>query len=149
MTIYIGADHNGFALKGELIAFLEREGYTVVDEGNTVLDPVDDFPGFAAKVATAVRSDASGQSRGILLCGSGQGVCIAANRFSGIRACVCADTMQAVASRNDDNANVLCLPARYISREDAVVVVRAWLKTPFDGAERFKRRIQQLDAFEV
>ena len=145
MKIYIGADHNGFSLKGALTAWLDQSGYEVVDEGDDQLNPGDDFPQYASRVVTALLSDEDTDSRGILICGSGQGMCIAANRFKGVRASLCWDTKEAEMSRNDDDANILCLPARIISEGKAENILRVWLATPFAGATRFKRRIRELD----
>ena len=145
MKIYIGADHNGFALKNSLLSYLRANGYDVKDEGDSSLDPQDDYPEFAARVVTAMRASDDKHPRGILLCGSGQGICIAANRFKGIRASVCNDAEEVVAGRNDDDTNVLCLPARLLRTGEAERLVELWLHTPFAGAARFKRRIKALD----
>ncbi len=146
MRIYIGADHNGFALKQELIVLLKKLGHEVVDEGDAMLDPADDFPQFAAKVVQDLRADKDPEARGVLICGSGQGMCMAANRFKGIRASLVWDVAEARMSRNDDDSNVLCLPARVLETDEAESIVSAWLTTAFAGAPRFKRRIQQMDA---
>jgi len=145
MKIYIGADHNGFALKQDLIAMLQKSGHEVVDQGDTELKPDDDFPQFASSVAHAMLAENTPDVRGILICGSGQGMCMAANRFKGIRASLVWDAAEARAARNDDDSNVLCLPARVLKTPEAETVVNAWLATPFAGAMRFKRRIQQMD----
>jgi ribose 5-phosphate isomerase B len=144
MKIFLGADHNGFDFKRTLAAQLTRSGYEVVDEGNDRRNPEDDYPQFAGRTAHALLAEGE-DARGILVCGSGQGICIAANRFKGIRASLCWSVEEARASRNDDDCNVLCLPARYISLEHAEAIVAAWLHTPFAGAARFKRRIRELD----
>jgi ribose 5-phosphate isomerase B len=145
MKIYIGADHNGFEMKRSLTESLIRAGYEVVDEGDDKLNPEDDFPQFAAKVVGAMRASDDNDPRGILICGSGQGICIAANRFKGIRAALAWNMEEVHASRNDDDANILCLPARYIKIDEALQLAEAWLATPFAGAARYKRRIKQLD----
>lgn len=145
MKIYIGADHNGFAFKQDLCALLKSGGFEVVDDGNKRLDPADDYPQFGGRVAAALLADGNPDSRGILICGSGQGICIAANRFKGIRASLCWNIEEAHAARNDDDCNVLCLPSRYVSLREAEAIVLAWLTTPFAGAGRFKRRIRELD----
>ncbi len=145
MKIYIGSDHNGFAFKQELTAHLRRSGYEVEDGGNKVHDPEDDFPQFAGRVIAALKTDDDDDSRAILICASGQGMCMAANRYKGIRASLCWDVDEARAARNDDDSNVLCLPSRYIPINDAETIVSAWLKTAFAGAPRFKRRIRELD----
>ena len=145
MKIYIGADHNGFYLKADLKRWLETAGYQVVDEGDNRLQADDDFPQFAARVVSAILTSDEPQDLGVLICGSGQGMCMAANRFPGIRASLCWDTNEAKMSRNDDNANVLCLPARVLSDGTAENILRVWMSTPFAGATRFKRRLKQLD----
>jgi ribose 5-phosphate isomerase B len=145
MKVYLGADHNGFDYKQQLAERLRSAGHEVVDEGDQQLKPDDDYPQFAAKVVTALLADNDKDARGILICGSGQGICIAANRFNGIRAALCWSQDEARASRNDDDANIVCLASRYTSLEDAVTIVETFLATPFAGAARFSRRIQQLD----
>jgi len=145
MKIYIGADHNGFDMKANLAEALIKAGYTVIDEGDQKLQPDDDFPQFAERTIRAMQASSDHDARGILICGSGQGMCMAANRFKGIRASLIWNTQEAHAARNDDDSNVLCLPARSISEAEAVKIAEAWLETPFAGAARFKRRIHQLD----
>lgn len=143
--IFIGADHNGFEMKAYLTEQLALAGYEVVDKGGTQLDPDDDFPLFAERVVLAMKADDNKDTRGILICGSGQGMCIAANRFKGIRAAVVWADREARAARNDDDTNVLCLPARSIDNKQALSITQTWLRTPFAGAPRFKRRIKQID----
>jgi ribose 5-phosphate isomerase B len=145
MKIFIGADHNGFALKRELTDQLRAAGYEVIDKGDETLRPDDDFPQFAERVVRAMQSDGDQQDRGILICGSGQGMCMAANRFKGIRASLIWDVEEARAARNDDDSNVLCLPARSVSVQEAVRIAETWLSTAFAGAARYKRRIKELD----
>lgn len=145
MTIYIGADHNGFSMKASMVAALQKSGYTVSDQGDTALQPDDDFPQFASKVVTAMKADGDKEARGILICGSGQGMCMAANRYKGMRASLVWSVPEAHAARNDDDSNILCLPARSITDQEAVAIAEAWLRTPFAGAPRFKRRIAELD----
>jgi ribose 5-phosphate isomerase B len=145
MQIYLGADHNGHDYKKQLALFLKHSGYDVVDEGGVVLDRDDDFPQFAGKVVAKLLGDSDPDSRGILICGSGQGMCMAANRFKGIRASLCWNVEEARAARNDDDSNVLCLSSRYTTFDELKPIVLAWLSTPFAGAPRFVRRIQQLD----
>ncbi|MGC1176515.1 MAG: RpiB/LacA/LacB family sugar-phosphate isomerase [Candidatus Saccharimonadales bacterium] len=145
MKIFIGADHNGFEYKGQLVKALQRAGHEVVDEGDQTISPEDDYPQFATKVVNALLSTNDPEARGILICGSGQGMCIAANRFKGIRAALCWDQHEARAARNDDDCNVLCLSARYTSLDQAETITNTFLATPFAGAPRFTRRIEQLD----
>lgn len=145
MKIFLGADHNGFEMKRSLIEALTRSDYDVTDKGDTKLKPEDDFPIFASHVVHAMRASDDADPRGILICGSGQGMCMAANRFKGIRASLVWNAHEAHAARNDDDSNVLCLPAHSITADEAVKIVEAWLATPFAGAARFKRRIRELD----
>lgn len=148
MKIYLGADHNGFELKRQLLTYLQRNNYTVSDEGDITLDPEDDYPVFASKVVAAMRASDDAEPRGLLICGSGQGICIAANRFKGIRAAVCHSPEEARSGRNDDDTNVLCLPAKSVSLDQAESILKAWLETGFAGAARYKRRIVELDELE-
>jgi ribose 5-phosphate isomerase B len=145
MKIFIGADHRGYELKEKLEQMLQQLGLEVVDQGDDHPDPDDDFPVFAAKVVHAMQASSEPSPRGILLCGSGQGMCMAANRFKGIRACLGYNKDSVRASRNDDDSNVLCLPADVLSSSDAAEIVRTWLDTPFAAAPRFVRRNKELD----
>ena len=144
MKIFLGADHNGYQLKEQIEVYLKGLGHEVVDVSGDQLDIADDFPIHAGKVATSVL--ATKDSVGILLCGSGQGVCMAANRYKGIRASLVWNESEAKSSRNDDDSNVLCLPAREFRDFDQVrELIDAWLNTPFEGAVRFVRRIKEMD----
>ncbi|HEX8226453.1 MAG TPA: RpiB/LacA/LacB family sugar-phosphate isomerase [Candidatus Saccharimonadales bacterium] len=149
MKIYIGADHNGFELKKHLYDYLLRSGYDVIDAGDLNRDPNDDFPQFAGRAVTGLLADddfgGPDGAKGILICGSGQGMCMAANRFKGIRASLCWNLTEARSARNDDDANVLCLSASSLDHDKAKAIVTTWLNTPFAGATRFKRRLQALD----
>ena len=139
-TIAIGADHAGFEYKQFLLE--QFQDSQVKDYGTYSADSVD-YPDFAHPVAGAVEDGE--KDFGILICGSGQGMCMAANRFKGIRASLCDSVVEAKASRNDDDANILCLPARTIQEGQAEQVTMTWLETAFAGAPRFKRRIAELD----
>lgn len=147
MKIYLGADHQGFHLKGQIFAYLVKHGYDVEDVGDAELDPSDDFPIFAQLAATRVIGDDGKDPRAILICGGGQGVAMAANRFRGIRAAVIWDAYEAKMTRNDNDSNVLCLPARVVGDDEAAWqgIIETWLATPFASAARFKRRNQELD----
>jgi ribose 5-phosphate isomerase B len=147
MKIFIGADHQGFHLKANIISYLAKHDHAAVDKGNNRLDPADNFTDFARPVVSAVLTSDDAESRGILICGSGQGMCMFANRFKGIRAALVWSEEEARLSRNDDDSNVLCLPARLISEGKAENIVQTWLDTPFAGAERFKRRLASIDKF--
>lgn len=145
MIIYIGSDHNGFHLKGLIKDFLVKNNYIVEDDGDDQLDPVDDFPVFASKVVHSILTSDDPDARGILICGSGQGMCMAANRFKGIRACLAFDNESARSSRNDDDSNVICVPARILKDESAYSIIHTWLSTPFAKSPRFIRRINEMD----
>jgi len=149
MKIYLGADHNGFAMKEKVFAYLAKHGYDVEDVGDSELDPADDFPEFAQMAALKVIGDDSKDPRAILLCGGGQGMAMAANRFSGIRASVIWDAFEAKMTRNDNDSNILCLPSRILEDDDAKWqgIIETWLNTPFAAAARFKRRNAQIDEF--
>jgi len=145
MKVYIGTDHNGFYLRNMLVEYLKKAGYDVHDESLAKLDQHDDYPVFAQKVVHDVLSSKDSEPRGILLCGSGQGMCMVANRFKGVRAAMVYDRESVRASRNDDDANIICLPAKTLEKDDAKVIVETFLNTPFAGAERYKRRIREMD----
>lgn len=147
MRVFIGADHKGHALRAKLIDYLKRAGYDVEDQGDRQFDPDDDFPVFAARVVTAMQGSDDKDPRGILICGSGQGMCMAANRFNGIYAAICWDRQSAREARSDDNSNVLCLSADLLNDrfEEAKLIAETWLNTPFAGAARYERRLKQLD----
>lgn len=147
MKIYLGSDHRGFFLKEKVFAYLVKHDYEVEDVGGKEMNPDDDFPQFAQAAALKLIGDESEDSRAILICGSGQGMCMAANRFKGIRASVIWDAAEAKITRQDNDSNVLCLPARVLDgNEDAWKgIVETWLNTPFADAARFKRRNAQLD----
>ena len=147
MKIYIGADHGGFYLKEQVEAYLRKTGYDVEDKGNDVLDPEDDYPQFAAKVATSILTSDDTEPRGIIVCTGAQGVAMAANRFKGIRASVVWDAHEARMTRNDNDSNVLCLSGRLMENDPGLWqgVVETWLSTPFSRAARHHRRVQELD----
>jgi RpiB/LacA/LacB family sugar-phosphate isomerase len=141
MRIAVGADHAGFPMKGRIIEFLETEGHSVLDLGTHSTDPVD-YPDYARAVGRAV---IDGQADvGILLCGSGVGASIAANKIVGIRAALCHDTYSARQCREDDDANVLCLGPRVIGPKLAEELVRTFLAAGFSGAERHRRRLAKV-----
>ncbi len=145
LRVVLGADHGGFTLKNELVTQL-RQTYEILDVGAHTLDPADDYPDFAAAVAQAV---ASGKAqRGILICGSGVGACIAANKVQGVRACLCHDTYSAHQGVEHDDMNVLCLGARVIGLELAMELATAFLKARFSGEERHRRRLEKVLAIE-
>jgi ribose 5-phosphate isomerase B len=145
MLIAVASDHAGFPLKERVIEIARSLGHASVDLGTCSTEPVD-YPDFAEAIAHAVLNGRA--ERGILLCGSGVGACIAANKFRGIRAGTCHDTFSAHQCVEDDNANVLCLGARVIGPEVAVEIVRAYLGARFSGAERHVRRLAKIAKFE-
>ncbi len=144
MKIYIGVDHHGYKDKEQIINYLKELGHEVVDDGNEQLDPADDFPLYASKVVKDVLISPDG-SRGILLCGSGQGMCMKANRYQGIRASLCRDENDAHCSRYEDDANVLCLSADKMAWPDMQKIISTWLNTLFSNEPRYLRRIKELD----
>lgn len=146
--IYIGSDHRGFDLKETLKKSLKLAGYSVTDLGNAVKDENDDYPGFAASVAEKVSSEFE-TARGILICGSGVGVSVVANKFKNIRCAQVGNPDQAFDSRNDDNSNILALGANYLDDETAKKIVVTWLETPFSGDERHRRRLDEISSLEL
>jgi ribose 5-phosphate isomerase B len=147
MKIFLGSDHNGFHMKEKVFAYLAKHNYDVVDVGDAQLDPDDDFPEFAQAAALKVLGEEEGMARAILLCGGGQGMAMAANRFRGIRASVIWDAFEAKMTRNDNDSNVLALPSRVLEANDGTWegIIETWLSTPFAAAPRFKRRNAQID----
>ncbi len=143
-TITLGADHAGFALKEHLKKFLQKKGYAVVDKGAKKLVKTDDYPDYAAKVARAVQK----KGKGILICGSAEGVCIAANKFNGIRAVAVWTLTNAKLSRQHNNANILCLSGWQVPKKKAEQLTLAWLRTPFSEDKRHLRRINKIKQFE-
>lgn len=144
LKIFLGADHNGFNAKNKLAEYLRSAGFEVVDDGGAELNPEDDFPVFAKKVSQDVLA-AGPDARGILTCGSGQGMCMAANRYRGIRAVLGYDTESVRSARNDDDSNVLCLPVKVLEGDIDHTILNTFLNTPFANAPRFNRRIQEMD----
>ncbi len=145
--IYIGADHRGYKLKEALKIYLQELNYVCEDLGAKELIPDDDYPDYAILVAEKVAEDPE-NNRGILICGSGVGVDIVANKIRNIRSALCFDVKQARMSRNDDNANILSLSADFISEDLAKEIVKTWLETPFSGLEHHVRRIEKIRKIE-
>jgi len=145
MRIAIGADHAGFHLKEAIAQFLGELGHEYHDFGAYNAEP-SDYPDFARAVAEAV---AQGDfERGILVCGNGIGVCIAANKVPGIRAAVGHDTLSARQGREHDDVNVLCLGERIVGTELALEIVQVWLAAEFSGLERHRRRLAKVAQLE-
>lgn len=142
--LYIGADHGGFELKEDLKKELSKAKIAFVDVGAKKFIPEDDFPFYSLKVAEAVSKKPT-KNQGLLICRSGHGVSIAANKSKNVRAALCWNEQVAQASRNDDDANVICLPADYISPAVAWRTLKVWLDTPFSNQPRHLRRIRQIE----
>src|SRR5204862_169722 len=145
MRIAIACDHRGFAYKAPMIRALEAEGHTVTDLG-TNSDAPSDYPDFAYAVGTAVRDGRA--DIGVLICGSGAGVAIAANKLRGVRAAVCHDLFTARQSRGDDDANVICLGARVVDVAVAIPLTTEFVHAKFSSAERHHRRLEKVLAPE-
>jgi ribose 5-phosphate isomerase B len=147
MTIYLGTDHGGFELKESLKSFLKNDGYDVVDCGAFEHVADDDYPDFAAVVAEKM-SRALDQGRGILICRSGFGMDITANKFPGIRAALPMSTDHAYQARHDDDVNVLCFAADFMDAPTAEKITKVFLSTPFAKEERYARRLQKIANIE-
>lgn len=151
--IYVGSDHAGFTLKEKIKKWLTDEGFKVVDKGNKKLDMDDDYPDFGALVALAVqKGEHAGtwlqQSKGILICGSSQGVCIVANKFKSIRAVTPTSVSEARKTREHNNANVICLSGWKQTPDRAQKIILAWLETGFGGIDRHERRVKKILSIE-
>ncbi len=142
--IAIGCDHGGFELKNHIVKYLTDKGYDVKDYGVFCEDSVD-YPDCAEPVCNAVTSGEA--EKGILICGTGIGISIAANKHKGIRAALCSDVYSAEMSRCHNNANILCMGGRVLGRELAFMITDTWLKTEFEGG-RHERRIEKIHAIE-
>jgi ribose 5-phosphate isomerase B len=145
MKIAIGCDHAGFPLKNEIISFLNDLGIEWKDFGTTSEDSVD-YPDFGEKVSKEVSG--GNFDRGILLCGTGIGMSIVANKFPGIRAALCSDSYSAKMSRLHNDANLLVLPGRIIRKDRAIAIVKVWIETPFEGG-RHQKRLDKIMAIEA
>lgn len=143
--IAIACDHGGFALKQELIAHLTAKGYALEDMGCYSTESVD-YPAYAEKVGRAVA--AGTYEKGILICGTGIGMSIAANKIQGVRAALCTDCYSAEMARQHNDSNILCLGGRTIGSEVAKRIAEIWLSTPFSGVEKHARRIGMIRDIE-
>jgi ribose 5-phosphate isomerase B len=141
--IYLGADHRGFELKEKLKIFLADSGYDYKDLGASIYNREDDYPDFAKLVAEKIK----GEDKGILICGSGIGIDIAANRFKGVRAGLAIDAKQIAMARNDDDINILVLASDFLSDSEAKEIVKTFLNTKFSGEERHIRRVKKIEKF--
>ncbi len=148
MLIYIGADHRGFQLKETLKKFLKDQGYEVIDAGNDHYDENDDYPDFAKLAARAVSQDPWNR-RGILICGSGVGVDVVANKFKGVRSALVNNPDQAYLSRHDDDTNILSLAAEFLDEKTASQILKTWLSTPFSDEEHHRRRLEKITQLEI
>src|SRR5215471_19348866 len=147
MKIGMGADHGGFEMKEQLARLLAKEGHEVVDFGNTTYDIEDDYPDFALPLARAV---ASGQvERGILVCGSGVGASVAANKVTGARAALCHDDFSARQGVEDDDLNILCFGGRTMGIAVAWDCTKSFLGATFSGADRHRRRLAKVAELEA
>lgn len=147
MRIAVGADHGGYPLNERVILELDAAGHEIIDFGTHVGSRPDDYPDYAVKVGEAVQR---GQAEtGILICGSGVGAAVAANKLHGIRAALCGDTYSARQSREHDDCNVLCLGARVVGVELALEIVRAFVSAKFTGEERHLRRLKKIADIEA
>lgn len=144
--IYIGSDQGGFELKQDIRKYLEEHGFDYEDVGTYDTASVD-YPDIAVKVASAVQTGEA--DKGILICGTGIGISIAANKMKGIRAAVCTDCFMAEATRLHNDANILALGGRVIGGGLACKIVDTFLNTPFSGDERHARRIAKIHALEI
>ena len=140
-TIALGLDHAGFELKNEMIVNLIEQGFELIDMGPDSADSVD-YPDYAHKVGEAVENGDAGC--GILICGSGNGVCITANKHNGVRAALCWEPEISALAKQHNNANVICLPARFVSQEKAFAIVDAYLGAEFEGG-RHQNRVSKIE----
>jgi ribose 5-phosphate isomerase B len=145
MKIAIASDHRGFAIKGKIVAMITELGHQALDMGTDTPDSVD-YPDYGAKVAQAISLGEA--DRGILICGTGMGMCITANKFPGVRACSCHDDLTAEMSRRHNDANVLCLSADLLGDRLVNRMVELWLRTEFEGG-RHARRIEKIGRIEI
>lgn len=146
MKIFIGADHRGYELKEKIATWLFDLEHAFHDVGAMSLDPKDDYTKYAEDVASLVA--ASPGSRGILLCGSGVGVDVVANKFDGIRSSIGKNVLQVEAGRNDDDMNILVIAADYTTEKETKAMLIAFLETPFSGKARFERRLEEINRIE-
>ena len=145
MKVAVASDHAGFPLKARVIEELGKLGHQTLDLGTDSTAPVD-YPGYSRAVAEAVLDGRA--DRAVLLCGSGAGACVAANKFKGIRAATCHDPFSAHQSVEDDDVNVMCLGARVVGAGLAVDLVRQYASANFSGLDRHKRRLDKIAGFE-
>ena len=146
IKVYIGSDHAGFVLKEKLKPYISKLKYKVIDTGNKKYDKNDDYPIYASKLGKIIVKNKN--SLGILICASGQGVCIAANKIKGIRAALAENVRDAILARRDDNSNIICLQGKYTKTLKAKLIVKKFLETKYEKVERFQRRINEIKKLE-
>ena len=144
--IYISSDHKGFELKNFLVNSLVTDGIGIVDLGPFEINQDDDYPDYAKLVAEKIQENP--ENMGVLICANGVGISIAANKFKGVRAALSWNSKHAASTRNDDGANVIVLPANYITQEEGLEILQTWLTTNFSGEDRHIRRLQKISEFE-
>lgn len=147
MIIYLGADHRGFALKEQLKEVLKNEGYELMDVGAVALTPDDDYADYA-QLAAAKVSEAPSSVRAILLCSSGVGMDIVANKFTGVRSVLAISPDHAYAARHDDDVSVLSIAVDFVPADTVMKIVTVFLTTPFGGDERYERRLEKIAVIE-
>jgi ribose 5-phosphate isomerase B len=147
VNLAVASDHGGFSLKARVIEELRKMGHQATDLGAHSEEPGDDYPDYSRAVAEAILAGRA--ERAILLCGSGAGACVAANKFRGIRAATCHDVFSAHQCVEDDDVNMLCLGARVVGSELAIDLVRTYVNARFSGAERHRRRLGKIAQFEA
>lgn len=144
--VYIASDHRGFDLKKKIKEFLNREEYKIIDLGNQKYDTDDDYTDFAIKLGEKTAKE---KAKGILICGSGVGVCVSVNKIKGVRGGLCMSEKQARLARTDDDINVLCLSADLNSLEENEKIAKAFLETKFSSSENHFRRIIKIKEYET
>ena len=143
--IYLGSDHRGYELKEFFKGYLKDAQIAFQDMGPSTYVSDDDYPVYSEKVARALENESD---KGVLICGGGHGVCVTANKIKGVRASLMDSTNSAKVGRNDDNINVLCLGEDFVTKDQALDILKTFLETPFSGANRHVRRIEQIKKLE-
>ncbi|MCR9201401.1 MAG: ribose 5-phosphate isomerase B [Planctomycetaceae bacterium] len=146
MKVAVASDHGGFPMKAQIVQLVQTLGHEVIELGAFELQPADDYPDFAAEIGTAIQQERA--ERGILLCGSGVGACVAANKLKGIRAGLCHDHYSAAQGVEHDDINVLCLGARVVGPAVVEDLVTAFVNAKYSGEERHQRRLEKVKALE-
>lgn len=145
MKVFFASDHGGYDLKNDLISKLKKS-YDIQDLGPYSLNSEDDYPDFAEKAANEVNGTTD--SRAVLICKSGNGMCIAANKFKGIRAALCVNKIHAQKAREDNDANILCLDSTFTDHDETLEIVNTFLETNFSNESRHQRRINKIKKIE-